>query len=91
MKRTLAIGALQLCTAASILGQMAGMATPDPALADAARAGGISVLALPPISAAVVARLAWRKIQSGETVTPERLEANYIRRTDAEMLERIGS
>ncbi len=27
MKRTLAIGALQLCTAACLLGQMAGMAT----------------------------------------------------------------
>lgn len=67
------------------------LATPDPALADAARAGGISVLALPPISAADVARLGWRKIQSGATVTPERLEANYIRRTDAEMIERIGS
>src|ERR1700693_5220963 len=31
MKRTLAIGALQLCTAASMLGQMAGVSTPDPA------------------------------------------------------------
>jgi hypothetical protein len=35
--------------------------------------------------------LGWRKILSGETVAPEQLEANYIRRTDAEMLERIGS
>ena len=34
-------------------------------------------------------RLGWRKIQSGQTVTPEQLEANYIRRTDAEMLEKI--
>jgi hypothetical protein len=35
--------------------------------------------------------LGWRKIQSGETVTPAELEANYIRRTDAEMLEKSGS
>jgi hypothetical protein len=35
--------------------------------------------------------LGWRKIEAGETVTAEQLEANYIRRTDAEMLERIGS
>jgi len=62
--------------------------TPDSALAEAAGAAGLSVVALAPISAAAVACLGWRKIQSGETVTPEHLEANYIRRTDAEMLER---
>jgi tRNA threonylcarbamoyladenosine biosynthesis protein TsaB len=65
--------------------------TPDAALAEAASAAGLAVLSLPPISAADVARLGWRKIQSGKTVTPEQLEANYIRRTDAEMLEKSGS
>lgn len=65
--------------------------TPDSALAELARAAGLSITALPPISAADVARLGWRKIQSRETVTPEKLEANYIRRTDAEMLDKIGS
>ena len=53
--------------------------------------GGLSVATLAPITAAALAGLGWRKIQSGETVTPEQLEANYIRRTDAEMLEKIGS
>ena len=65
--------------------------TPDSVLAEAAAAAGLSVSTLPPISAAAVARLGWRKIQSGETVTPGELEANYIRRTDAEMLEKSGS
>jgi len=65
--------------------------TPDSVLAEAAAAAGLSVSTLPPISAAAVARLGWRKIQSGETVTPAELEANYIRRTDAEMLEKSGS
>ncbi len=65
--------------------------TPDSTLADAARAAGLSVATLPPISAAAVASLGWRKLQSGGTVTPEQLQANYIRRTDAEMLEKIGS
>jgi tRNA threonylcarbamoyladenosine biosynthesis protein TsaB len=64
--------------------------TPDAALAEAAGAAGLSVSPLVPISAADVARLGWTKIQSGETVGPEQLEANYIRRTDAEMLERSG-
>ena len=63
--------------------------TPDSVLAEMAGVAGLSVSTLAPISAAAVASLGWRKIQSGETVTPEQLEANYIRRTDAEMLERI--
>lgn len=67
------------------------LVTPDSVLSEAASAAGLSVSTLPPISAAEIARLGWRKIQSGEVVTPEQLEANYIRRTDAEMLDRIGS
>jgi tRNA A37 threonylcarbamoyladenosine modification protein TsaB len=65
--------------------------TPDPSLIEAATAAGLTVVPLPPISAAAVARLGARKLRHGETVTPEQLEANYIRRTDAEMLERIRS
>jgi tRNA threonylcarbamoyladenosine biosynthesis protein TsaB len=65
--------------------------TPDSALAEAAIAAGLSVSRLAPISAADVARFGWRKILAGDTVAPEQLEANYIRRTDAEMLARIGS
>jgi tRNA threonylcarbamoyladenosine biosynthesis protein TsaB len=65
--------------------------TPDAVLANLATAAGLAVLTLSPISAADVARLGWRKILAGGTVTPEQLEANYIRRTDAEMLEKIGS
>jgi tRNA threonylcarbamoyladenosine biosynthesis protein TsaB len=65
--------------------------TPDSALAQAAGDAGLSVSVLAPITAAAVARLGWRKLRSGETVTADQLEANYIRRTDAEMLERIGS
>ncbi|MGO8795577.1 MAG: tRNA (adenosine(37)-N6)-threonylcarbamoyltransferase complex dimerization subunit type 1 TsaB [Candidatus Sulfotelmatobacter sp.] len=65
--------------------------TPDSALAEAARTAGLSVTTLAPITAAEIARFAWRKIQLGETVTPEQLEANYIRRTDAEMLDKRGA
>lgn len=60
--------------------------TPDPALAEVAAAAGLPVSTLKQVSAAEVARTAWRKIQCGQTTTPELLEANYIRRTDAEML-----
>jgi tRNA A37 threonylcarbamoyladenosine modification protein TsaB len=65
--------------------------TPDSVLADAAVAAGLPVSTLPPISADVVVRLGWRKVQSGAIVPPERLEANYIRRTDAEILEKSRS
>jgi tRNA threonylcarbamoyladenosine biosynthesis protein TsaB len=64
--------------------------TPDPALAEAAAAAGLSVAKLAPLTAVEVAALGWQKILSGDTLTPDQLEANYIRRTDAEMLERIG-
>jgi tRNA threonylcarbamoyladenosine biosynthesis protein TsaB len=82
-----------MLTRSEFLSQARGwrVVTPDSDLAEAAGAAGLSVSTLKPISAADVARLGWRKIQSGETVGPEQLEANYIRRTDAEMLERSGS
>jgi tRNA threonylcarbamoyladenosine biosynthesis protein TsaB len=82
-----------ILTRSEFLAQAKGwtVVTPDSVLSEAAGAAGLSVSTLPPISAAAVAGLGWRKIQSGETVTPEQLEANYIRRTDAEMLEKSES
>jgi hypothetical protein len=32
-----------------------------------------------------IARIGWEKITRGETISPENLEANYIRRSDAEI------
>ncbi len=40
---------------------------------------------VPRPNAATIAPLAWKKIVAGETVTPEALDASYIRRTDAEI------
>lgn len=82
----------RLLTRSDFLDQAKGSAvvTPDPGIAEAAKVAGLSVSLLPPISAAEVARLGWRMICAGETVSPEQLEANYIRRTETEMLERIG-
>jgi tRNA threonylcarbamoyladenosine biosynthesis protein TsaB len=62
------------------------LVTPDQSLAEAARASGYSVSLVEAINAGAIARLGWRKIQAGETVSPEQLEANYIRRTDAEIM-----
>jgi tRNA threonylcarbamoyladenosine biosynthesis protein TsaB len=65
--------------------------TPDPMLAEAAGLAGLPVQLLDPIATDTVAKLGWRKIRSGDTTSPQALEANYIRRTDAEMLEKIRS
>jgi tRNA threonylcarbamoyladenosine biosynthesis protein TsaB len=68
----------------------ATLATSDPSLAEAARAAGLSVSLGEAIDAGTIARLGWRKIEAGETVSPEQLEANYIRRTDAEILAQVN-
>jgi tRNA threonylcarbamoyladenosine biosynthesis protein TsaB len=67
------------------------VATPDKSLAEAAQSAGLSVSLAEPIDAGTIARLGWRKIQQGQTVSPEKLEANYIRRTDAEILAKVSS
>jgi len=58
------------------------VATPDETLARNLRDGAIQV---PLPGAHMIARLGWRKLQAGKTVTSEQLEANYIRRSDAEI------
>ena len=59
--------------------------TPEKNIAEAARQAGISVEEIERPSSDAIARLGLKKLRSGETVTPEDLEANYIRRTDAEI------
>ena len=62
------------------------VSTPDGILAGLARGHGLSVLEVAPPDAQSIARVSWRKLRAGETVSPEQLEANYIRRSDAEIL-----
>jgi len=57
----------------------------DPALADAARSRALHPERVPEPRADVIARLGWEKIQSGEIAAADELEANYIRRSDAEI------
>jgi tRNA A37 threonylcarbamoyladenosine modification protein TsaB len=69
----------------------ARVVTCDGIFAEAAKAAGLSFSIIEPINAGAIARIGWRKIRAGDTVSPEQLEANYIRRTDAEILAKIGS
>lgn len=61
------------------------LVTPDRELAEAALAQGLEVEEVGRPKSDVIACLGWLKIQSGETVSPEELEANYLRRSDAEI------
>ncbi|MGA9502828.1 MAG: tRNA (adenosine(37)-N6)-threonylcarbamoyltransferase complex dimerization subunit type 1 TsaB [Terriglobales bacterium] len=69
------------CKGASII-------TADVALAEAGRAAGLTVELIDSPNSAVIARLGWERLQRGETVPPEELEANYIRRSDAEIFSK---
>jgi tRNA threonylcarbamoyladenosine biosynthesis protein TsaB len=59
--------------------------TPDAGLARSARAAGRNVEEVAPPASDAIARIGWEKIQAGETIAPDELEANYIRRSDAEI------
>lgn len=59
--------------------------TPDAIIAEAARAAGLTVTEIKRPGSDAIARLAWPKLEKKETISPEALEANYIRRSDAEI------
>lgn len=59
--------------------------TPDQKVADVAIAQRLAIEIVPAPRADTIARLGWRKILAGETTSPEMLDANYIRRSDAEI------
>jgi tRNA threonylcarbamoyladenosine biosynthesis protein TsaB len=64
------------------------LVTSDQSVANAARAKGISVQEIERPGSVAIARLGWKRIVSGLTVSPEALEANYIRRSDAEIFSK---
>jgi tRNA threonylcarbamoyladenosine biosynthesis protein TsaB len=65
--------------------------TPDKTIAEAARSRGFQVQEIERPGSDVIARLGWKKIQAGETVSPEALDANYLRRSDAEIFSQSKS
>jgi len=67
------------------------VATPDSTLAAIATEVDLPVLAIEPPNSEMIARFGWKKLQAGKTVSPEKLEANYMRRSDAEMFVKQSS
>jgi tRNA threonylcarbamoyladenosine biosynthesis protein TsaB len=62
--------------------------TPVASIADAARSAGFRVELVAYPRSGEIARLGWERIQRGETVLPENLEANYMRHSDAEIFSK---
>jgi tRNA threonylcarbamoyladenosine biosynthesis protein TsaB len=77
-----------LAAAVNAAAEGGSIATPDPALADALRAAGIAVQQVEYPNAGVIARIGWARFERGETVSPNDLEANYMRRSDAEIFSK---
>jgi tRNA A37 threonylcarbamoyladenosine modification protein TsaB len=71
----------RLLTRTSLLGAAMGstVVTSDHSSGEAARQAGLAVSEIELPRSDVIARLGWKKIQAGKTVSPEGLEANYIR------------
>jgi tRNA threonylcarbamoyladenosine biosynthesis protein TsaB len=65
--------------------------TPDTVLAGMVKAAGTQVELIEYPNAGVIARLGWERLQRGQTVGPEELEANYIRHSDAEIFSKPAS
>ena len=78
-------------------GALQWITTPDRAIADALRErlGASQEHAIwDPVErprSAKVASVGWNKLRAGETVAPEQLEANYMRRSDAEIFGKPAS
>jgi tRNA threonylcarbamoyladenosine biosynthesis protein TsaB len=69
-------------------GTQGEVVTPDAGLASMVQATGTQVELIEYPNASVLARLGWERLQRGQTVRPEDLEANYIRHSDAEIFSK---
>ncbi len=70
--------------------QPCAVATTDRALAELARNAGLSVCTVEPVTTELIACLGWKKLQAGQSISPEQLEANYVRR-DTEIFSKSGA
>ena len=65
--------------------------TPSTVLAAMVQAAGTQVELIEYPNAGVIARLGWERLQRGQTVRPDELDANYIRHSDAEIFSKPAS
>jgi tRNA threonylcarbamoyladenosine biosynthesis protein TsaB len=72
----------------SVEGTQKQVVTPDAVLAAMVQDAGMQAELIKYPNAGVIARLGWERLQRGQTVRPEELEANYIRHSDAEIFSK---
>ncbi len=82
---------MQEFAAETQLGPAAPVFTPDEAVTAALRARNVAVEFVSRPQADVIGRLGAMKIAAGQATTPESLDANYIRRSDAEIFSKRDS
>jgi tRNA threonylcarbamoyladenosine biosynthesis protein TsaB len=64
--------------------------TPDKSVADFLCSSTVAVQEIATVRADAIAKIGWKKIQAGVLSAPDTLDANYIRRTDAEIMAKIN-
>jgi tRNA threonylcarbamoyladenosine biosynthesis protein TsaB len=77
----------EILSTRSLIERAAGqqVVTADVKLAEALNQNGLTVTIIQPPRADTIAALAFGKLRAGETVSPEALDATYIRRSEAEI------
>jgi tRNA threonylcarbamoyladenosine biosynthesis protein TsaB len=70
------------------LSKTSPIVSPDVTLAELARRNGGSADQVPYPDSGIIARIGWPKLLTGQTVSPLELDANYIRRSDAEIFSK---
>ncbi|HKU24577.1 MAG TPA: tRNA (adenosine(37)-N6)-threonylcarbamoyltransferase complex dimerization subunit type 1 TsaB, partial [Candidatus Sulfotelmatobacter sp.] len=58
------------------------LVTADAKLAESGRESGFSAVQIESAKPEMIAALGWKKLRAGEKISPEMLDANYIRRSD---------
>lgn len=69
----------------SVEGSFAMVSSPDRAVLDSARQQGVKINEIAAPQADTIARLGFEQLVAGRAITPEALEPNYIRPSDAEL------
>jgi tRNA threonylcarbamoyladenosine biosynthesis protein TsaB len=64
------------------LSRTVAISTPDMALASTSREAGLGTFEVKAIPPEMIALLGWSKLRDEEIVSPEQLDANYVRRSD---------
>ncbi len=73
---------------ALVRGRLALVVTPDQLVMEWTRKHGLELISVAYPRSDALARLGWKKLLAGLTVSPANLEANYIRRSDAEIFSK---